>query len=212
MSTHVMPTYARLPVAFVRGEGAWLWDEAGKKYLDALAGIAVSGLGHGAPAPRAGDRGPGGEGHPHLEPLRDPAPDRARRPDLRAGGHGRGVLLQLRLGSERDRDQARAALRPPEQRPERRDHRDGARLARPHARDAVRDRQPQGAGRLRAARPRVHPGAVQRRARRPPGGRRQPEHRRRAGGSAAGRRRHPRRRSGLRPLPAAASATSGTGC
>jgi acetylornithine aminotransferase len=49
MSNHVMPTYARLPVAFVRGEGAWLWDEAGKKYLDALAGIAVSGLGHGHP-------------------------------------------------------------------------------------------------------------------------------------------------------------------
>jgi len=49
MSAHVMPTYARLPVAFVRGEGAWLWDEAGRKYLDALAGIAVSGLGHGHP-------------------------------------------------------------------------------------------------------------------------------------------------------------------
>jgi len=49
MSTHLMPTYARLPVAFVRGEGAWLWDEAGRKYLDALAGIAVSGLGHGHP-------------------------------------------------------------------------------------------------------------------------------------------------------------------
>jgi acetylornithine aminotransferase len=49
MPTHVMPTYARLPVAFVRGEGAWLWDEAGRKYLDALAGIAVSGLGHGHP-------------------------------------------------------------------------------------------------------------------------------------------------------------------
>jgi acetylornithine/N-succinyldiaminopimelate aminotransferase len=49
MPSHVMPTYARLPVAFVRGEGAWLWDEAGKKYLDALAGIAVSGLGHAHP-------------------------------------------------------------------------------------------------------------------------------------------------------------------
>jgi acetylornithine/N-succinyldiaminopimelate aminotransferase len=49
MPTHLMPTYARLPVAFVRGEGAWLWDEVGKKYLDALAGIAVSGLGHGHP-------------------------------------------------------------------------------------------------------------------------------------------------------------------
>ncbi len=49
MASHLMPTYARLPVAFTRGEGAWLWDAAGKKYLDALAGIAVSGLGHGHP-------------------------------------------------------------------------------------------------------------------------------------------------------------------
>jgi acetylornithine/N-succinyldiaminopimelate aminotransferase len=48
-STHVMNTYARLPVAFARGEGVWLWDESGKKYLDALAGIAVCGLGHAHP-------------------------------------------------------------------------------------------------------------------------------------------------------------------
>ena len=44
-----MNTYNRLPVAFERGEGVWLWDTAGKKYLDALAGIAVSGLGHAHP-------------------------------------------------------------------------------------------------------------------------------------------------------------------
>ena len=47
--SHVMNTYARQPVAFIRGEGVWLWDEAGKKYLDALAGIAVSTLGHAHP-------------------------------------------------------------------------------------------------------------------------------------------------------------------
>jgi len=47
--SHVMNTYARQPVAFVRGEGVWLWDEAGRKYLDALAGIAVSTLGHAHP-------------------------------------------------------------------------------------------------------------------------------------------------------------------
>lgn len=47
--SHVMDTYARLPVAFVRGEGAWLWDTAGKRYLDALAGIAVCGVGHSHP-------------------------------------------------------------------------------------------------------------------------------------------------------------------
>ncbi len=46
---HLMSTYARLPVAFVRGEGAWLWDEAGRRYLDALAGIAVNGVGHAHP-------------------------------------------------------------------------------------------------------------------------------------------------------------------
>jgi acetylornithine/N-succinyldiaminopimelate aminotransferase len=45
-----MKTYSPQPVAFARGEGAWLWDTEGKKYLDALAGIAVSGLGHGHPA------------------------------------------------------------------------------------------------------------------------------------------------------------------
>ena len=44
-----MNTYARLPVAFVRGEGAWLWDTEGKRYLDALAGIAVNTLGHAHP-------------------------------------------------------------------------------------------------------------------------------------------------------------------
>ena len=48
--THLMNTYARLPVAFVRGEGVWLWDQSGKRYLDALAGIAVNTLGHGHPA------------------------------------------------------------------------------------------------------------------------------------------------------------------
>ncbi|MCC6611514.1 MAG: aspartate aminotransferase family protein [Burkholderiales bacterium] len=50
MRSHVMNTYARLPVSFTHGQGVWLWDEAGRQYLDALAGIAVSGLGHAHPA------------------------------------------------------------------------------------------------------------------------------------------------------------------
>lgn len=41
-----MNTYSRLPVTFVKGEGVWLWDNHGERYLDALAGIAVCGLGH----------------------------------------------------------------------------------------------------------------------------------------------------------------------
>jgi acetylornithine aminotransferase len=44
-----MQTYSPQPVAFARGEGAWLWDTEGRKYLDALAGIAVNGLGHAHP-------------------------------------------------------------------------------------------------------------------------------------------------------------------
>lgn len=44
--THIMPTYASLPVRFVKGEGSWLYDENNDKYLDALSGIAVCSLGH----------------------------------------------------------------------------------------------------------------------------------------------------------------------
>jgi len=49
MSDHLMNTYAPLPVAFVRGEGAWLWDENGKRYLDAISGLGVCALGHAHP-------------------------------------------------------------------------------------------------------------------------------------------------------------------
>lgn len=49
MRDHIMPTYASLPVRFVKGEGAWLWDDKGNKYLDALSGIAVCSLGHAHP-------------------------------------------------------------------------------------------------------------------------------------------------------------------
>ncbi len=44
-----MSTYARLPVSFERGEGVYLYDSEGNKYLDALAGIAVCSLGHAHP-------------------------------------------------------------------------------------------------------------------------------------------------------------------
>ena len=46
---HVMKTYGRLPIALAHGEGCWLWDTNGKKYLDGLAGIAVNTLGHNHP-------------------------------------------------------------------------------------------------------------------------------------------------------------------
>lgn len=46
----LMAAYGRLPVTMVRGDGARLWDETGKEYLDALSGIAVTALGHSDPA------------------------------------------------------------------------------------------------------------------------------------------------------------------
>ncbi len=49
MSQHLMNTYARQPVPFVKGEGVWLYDAQGNRYLDALAGVAVNGLGHAHP-------------------------------------------------------------------------------------------------------------------------------------------------------------------
>jgi acetylornithine/N-succinyldiaminopimelate aminotransferase len=58
----VMPTYARHDVTLVSGSGAWVTDADGKRYLDFLAGIAVVGLGHLHPAPRAA-------AHSQLEEL-----------------------------------------------------------------------------------------------------------------------------------------------
>ncbi len=49
MQEPLMPTYDRLPVTLVRGAGARVWDNDGREYLDALAGIAVCGLGHSHP-------------------------------------------------------------------------------------------------------------------------------------------------------------------
>ena len=59
MTSPLMPTYARADIAFDRGEGAYLFDLEGRRYLDFAAGVAVNSLGHG---------------HPHLvETLRDQA-------------------------------------------------------------------------------------------------------------------------------------------
>lgn len=49
VSNHLMNTYARQSVTFARGQGVWLWDTDGNKYLDALSGVAVNGLGHAHP-------------------------------------------------------------------------------------------------------------------------------------------------------------------
>jgi acetylornithine/N-succinyldiaminopimelate aminotransferase len=47
-----MDTYARYPLSLTRGKGVWVWDEHGRRYLDAVAGIAVCTLGHSNPVMR----------------------------------------------------------------------------------------------------------------------------------------------------------------
>jgi len=48
-AAHLMPTYQPLPLAFTRGSGTRVWDEQGREYLDAIAGVAVTGVGHSHP-------------------------------------------------------------------------------------------------------------------------------------------------------------------
>ena len=49
MTTHLLPTYARVDLAFERGEGAWLVSTANERYLDFSGGVAVNVLGHAHP-------------------------------------------------------------------------------------------------------------------------------------------------------------------
>ena len=50
MIASVLPTYSRAPLTFVKGEGAWLIEADGRRFLDLGAGIAVNALGHAHPA------------------------------------------------------------------------------------------------------------------------------------------------------------------
>ena len=50
MTSALMNTYGHRDLTLVRGQGCWVWDDTDNKYLDALSGIAVCGLGHCHPA------------------------------------------------------------------------------------------------------------------------------------------------------------------
>lgn len=57
MDEYVLGNYGRFPIAFARGEGAYLWSEEGRRYLDFSSGVAVCALGH---SPRGdAERAPG---------------------------------------------------------------------------------------------------------------------------------------------------------
>ena len=135
---------------FVRGEGAYLWDADGRRYLDFLAGIAVNSLGHAHPAFVEAIANAGGHARARLELLRDAAAARARlaaQAPRRHGGLGPRLLRQLRRRGERGRVQARPPARratdggraPADPRPDRR-------VPRPHDGHARPDRQAVHAG------------------------------------------------------------------
>ena len=50
MIASILPTYSRAPLTFVKGEGTWLIEADGRRFLDLGAGIAVNALGHANPA------------------------------------------------------------------------------------------------------------------------------------------------------------------
>jgi acetylornithine/N-succinyldiaminopimelate aminotransferase len=111
---HLMNTYGRLPVAFTHGQGCRLFDEQGKSYLDALAGIAVNTLGHNHPRLVKALSAQVGR-LMHASNLYRIGEAEAASDRLAAlSRHGRGVLLQFRLRGQRSGDQAGAHVRPPE--------------------------------------------------------------------------------------------------
>ena len=70
--SHMLPTYARVDLAFERGEGCWLITTDGERYLDFTSGVAVNALGHAHPHLVAGDHRAGEEGLARLQPLPHP--------------------------------------------------------------------------------------------------------------------------------------------
>ncbi len=181
--------------------GSWLFDAQGRRYLDALAGIAVST--RSAMATRgwcAAIADAGRAPDPHLQPL----------PDARAGTAGRqagatspawtkssSAIPVARPTKRRSSWRACTATSKGIDSPDH--HRHGKGLPRPHAGDAVGHRQPQGAGRLRAAGLRLRARALRRSGGDRAGRGEQPQRGRRAARTDPGRGRHQHR---ARRLPA----------
>ena len=75
---HVLQTYRRQPVTFVRGEGVRLFDAEGREYLDLLSGIGVASLGHAHPGLARAIAEQAQTLHPHVEPVLPSAAGPAR--------------------------------------------------------------------------------------------------------------------------------------
>ncbi len=143
----VIGSYARLPVEFVRGEGARLWDVEGNEYLDFLCGISVTSLGHCHPRVVEAVREQVGRLMHVEQPVLHRARDAPRRAAVAVEPRRQGVLLQLGRRGQRGGDQARAQGAPRRRRRGR-----PRRLPRTYLRRAVGDPAGVQAGAVRAAR------------------------------------------------------------
>ena len=114
--SHMLPAYARVDLAFERGEGVWLIATNGDRYLDFASGVAVNALGHCASARGRGDHRAGQEGHPRLQPLPHPRGRAAGRAALRDDLRRQGVFRQFRRRGDGRRHQDGAQV-PVRQRP-----------------------------------------------------------------------------------------------
>ena len=68
-TSHLLPVFARVDLAFERGEGVWLMATNGERYLDFTSGVAVNALGHAPSAPGRGDQRAGRRSLSHVSNL-----------------------------------------------------------------------------------------------------------------------------------------------
>ena len=89
----MMGNYGMPPLALARGAGSRVWDADGNRYLDLIAGIAVSALGHAHPAIVGAVTDPGRQDRAHQQPVRARAGRAARREAARPAARRRPRLL-----------------------------------------------------------------------------------------------------------------------
>ena len=137
----LMEITSRPPTVFVRGEGSFLWDDSGKRYLDFVQGWAVNCLGHSPPAIADALAA-------QAKLLLTPSPAFYNGPSLELAkaltDHScfdQVFFANSGARSQRRRDQARAQIRRPAQERRLRDHHLRRRFSRPHAGDDVGIRQ-----------------------------------------------------------------------
>ena len=106
----LLGTYDRYPLLFKRGEGVYLIDENGDRYLDLLSGIGVNALGYAHPAIEKAIAEQSRKLIHTFQPLLPSRPGRPRAAPNRSHRHGPRLLREQRHGSQRSRAQTRPRL------------------------------------------------------------------------------------------------------